>query len=429
MKKNASIISLVIILFSFVSLGVYTYLKHPEKTGCLNDQMISFLQEYIRIDTTHPHPHYDEARAFLKKHAARDNFSYKEIPLPSGNTVLVITYQGTDPRLPALVLNHHMDVVPALNTHEWIKPPFEGAIYNGDIIGRGTQDMKGVAAIHYFALKQIKELNAHHARTIHIFAVPDEEIGGFKGTKEFVESPEFKKLNVGFVLDEGHSSGSDYLLDVKVAERKPIQIEVTCYGSLSHGSRLLCHNSIHELISFLNHIVTLHTEQQHCACSHQPGELTSYNITSLTAGVRRENNHLVLNMVPDTAQATIDIRVPPSRKKQQVITEFEDILHKFPHLQYKILVQAMEEPEISDYNTPLYKTLKKTARQFNLDVAPHFFEASSDLRFYQAQGITGAGFTPFTVQDNIHGTNESVPVEQLIRGKDIMVEFLKEFCR
>lgn len=31
----------------------------------------------------------------------------------------------------------------------------------------------------------------------------DEEVGGQKGMEKFVEHPEFKKLNIGFALDEG----------------------------------------------------------------------------------------------------------------------------------------------------------------------------------------------------------------------------------
>ena len=34
----------------------------------------------------------------------------------------------------------------------------------------------------------------------------DEELGGTKGMKEFVKSNEFRKMNVGFGLDEGITS-------------------------------------------------------------------------------------------------------------------------------------------------------------------------------------------------------------------------------
>lgn len=37
----------------------------------------------------------------------------------------------------------------------------------------------------------------------------DEEIGGLVGMKPFVNSPEFKKLNVGFAFDEGMASPDD----------------------------------------------------------------------------------------------------------------------------------------------------------------------------------------------------------------------------
>lgn len=133
-------------------------------------------------------------------------------------------------------------------------------------------------------------------------------------------------------------------------------------------------------------------------------------------------------MVPDSAQATIDIHVPPTMKKREIIRMLEAVLQQYPHTTYKILAQADEEPELGAYQMPLYCALSKAIAHFNLGAQPHYFEASSDLRFYQVLGIDGVGFTPFTVVDNIHGINESVPVDQLIRAKDIMIQFMRDFC-
>ena len=422
---NKSILVLTVLITC--SIFFVSYWNKGGDFRPLNEQLVSFLQQYIRIDTTHPTPNYDAAIRFLKKQADTDGFKYQEINLPSGKKVLIIVYQGTDPSLPAIALNHHMDVVPA-SSEGWIKPPFAGEIYENNIIGRGTQDMKGIGALHYFALKELKQQGFFPRRTIYIFAVPDEEIGGFKGTKEFVESPQFKQLNIGFVVDEGHASGNDMILDIKVSERKPIQVLVTSKGELSHGSHLECPNAIHELIQFLNKIFLLHREQQKQIGNKQPGQLFSCNITSLTAGVKKEDGHIALNMVPDNAQATIDIRVPPTMKKSEILALFENVMKQYSHLTYKILAQADEEPELGNYQTPLYQALSKVIEKFNLHAQPHYFEASSDLRFYQARGIDGIGFTPFTIKDNIHGINESVPIDQLIRGKDIILEFIKDFC-
>lgn len=36
-----------------------------------------------------------------------------------------------------------------------------------------------------------------------LFVFIDEEVGGHEGMETFVKHPEFKKLNIGFALDEG----------------------------------------------------------------------------------------------------------------------------------------------------------------------------------------------------------------------------------
>lgn len=397
----------------------------------INEQLVSFLRQYIQIDTTHPTPAYDEAIVFLERHFS-NIFSSKQVLLPSGKKVLIISVEGSDKSLKSLALNHHMDVVPA-NPQGWSVPPFAGQIVNGNIIGRGTQDMKGIGAIHFFALKQLVEAGFKPKRSIHIFAVPEEEVGGFKGTKEFVQTEDFKNLNIGYIIDEGHASGIDNVFDIKVAERKPIQIMVETTGELAHGSHLQCTNAIHQLVQFLNEIVKIHNEGREKSDKCQPGQLLSCNITSLTAGVRKEDGHIALNMVPASAQATIDIRVPPTIKKTNVIILLETTIAKFNNpqnkIQYKILAQAAEEPELKNYQSELYCALAKTIKKCVPDsnVQPHFFEASSDLRFYQALGIDGIGFTPFTIKDNIHGIDESVPVDQLIRAKDITAQFIIDF--
>lgn len=423
---------ILIFLLALSGIGIYNLFLHYQGKGAaqapLDQQMVSFLQDYIRINTSQPKPDYDAAISFLKKHAQKDGFECQEVLLPLGKKVLVISFKGKDSLLPALALNHHMDVVPA-NNEGWIKPPFAGEIHNGTIIGRGTQDMKGIGATHYFALKQLKQEGFMPQRTIHIFAVPDEEIGGFTGTKQFVETDLFKQLHIGYIIDEGHASGNEKILDIKVSERKPIQVQITSHGQMAHGSHLECENAIHELVQFLNQIVVIHKEQQRqISAIKKPGQLLSCNITSLSAGVKKENGHVSLNIVPDSANATIDIRVPPTMKKREALQLLEAAMNKFPQLSYKILAQADEEPDLGDHRTILYKALSDAIAQYNLESQPHYFEASSDLRFYQARGIDGVGFTPFTIVDNIHGVNESVPVSQLIRAKDIMVQFIKDFC-
>jgi len=108
-----------------------------------------------------------------------------------------------------------------------------------------------------------------------------------------------------------------------------------------------------------------------------------------------------------------------------VIDMLDKELKPYPHLSYTIAAQADEEPLFNDTKTFLYEALEKSIQSFGYEVRPHYFEASSDLRFYLAKGIDSVGLTPFTVPDNIHGTNESVPLEQLKKADEITDKRIK----
>lgn len=125
-------------------------------------------------------------------------------PVDNESPVVVIEWTGSEPKLPSIILNSHMDVVPVVEKY-WTHPPFGAEIdENGDIFARGTQDTKSIgiqylAAIRVLKRKGIKQLK----RTVYITFVPDEENGGPRGMKGFVETDAFKKMNVAFMLDEG----------------------------------------------------------------------------------------------------------------------------------------------------------------------------------------------------------------------------------
>lgn len=69
------------------------------------------------------------------------------------------------------------------------------------------------------AIRSLKKNNIKLNRTFHVLFVPDEEIGGEDGMKAFVETDDFKNLNVGFVWDEGGPFPTDKMLFVFYGER------------------------------------------------------------------------------------------------------------------------------------------------------------------------------------------------------------------
>ncbi len=125
-----------------------------------------------------------------------------------------------DRRHKTLVLNAHVDVVPARPDQ------FEPAVRNGRIYGRGAQDMKGAAAALLALLKAVAASNRRPDVAWQF--VTDEEIGGEHG--------------VGFLLKQGYTA--DFFLageptDLAIVDRAKgiLWVTVTQQGDPAHGSR------------------------------------------------------------------------------------------------------------------------------------------------------------------------------------------------
>ena len=389
-------------------------------------EMLQFMQEYIKIDTSHPLPNYRKGFLLFERQVRKDGFDMSILKLESGLEVMIISWKGDDSTFPSFLLNHHTDVVP-VQEERWHYPPFEGIIHDNILYGRGTQDMKGVGVCHYFALRKLKKSGIKLQRSVHLILLPHEEVGGFAGGGFFVNTKEFRQLNIGYVLDEGIPSGNDKLLFVKISERKPMQISFISTGFMCHGSRLAAKNAIHELALFLSKVADFQEGQLEKTKDTAAGLLLSMNATSFRAGVIK-NDNVALNIIPADAEATIDVRVPPDMHKREALEKIHEMMKPFPSITYEIKTQASELKFDKNYKTDFYNLLAKSIEQQNITVKPYYAEESSDIRFYLEKGVLGLGLTPFTIKENLHGTDEAVKVSDLQLGEDIFYGFIKSFC-
>lgn len=384
--------------------------------------MIKLLQKYLSIDTSYPNPDYLSVIELFRRQALEDGFLATEILLPSGNPVLILTLLGSSPELPSLALNHHMDVVPVADSALWKFPPFAGTLHDSRLYGRGTQDCKGLGVAHYAALKKFRESGIQQERTVHCIFAPDEERGGFHGTKEFVEHPIFSSLNIGYVLDEGQPSGNDKHLLIKVNERTPLQFRVTSKGKQSHASGLLNENCIHDLINFLADVADIQCEQR-AVSKDEAGSIISMNITSLRAG-----DVLTFNVIPDEAFSIIDMRIPSQISLEEGIAFIDRMIQKRKNIKYEVIATSKERHKPESQDSTLYKTVAQAVAHCGFIAQPLAFEGTTDSRFYSHKGIQSIGITPFCIAPNLHGTNECIYVRDLEQARDIFYTILCAIC-
>jgi acetylornithine deacetylase/succinyl-diaminopimelate desuccinylase-like protein len=134
------------------------------------DPAVTLFRDYLRIKSVQPDPDYDSCLVFLRNQADRLGLKHHTTEMVKGKPIFIMTWPGTDPKLPALLLNSHTDVVPVYPEF-WKHDPFDAVKEaNGDIYGRGTQDMKSVTIQHIEAIYKLKVLQKKtFKRTIHLW--------------------------------------------------------------------------------------------------------------------------------------------------------------------------------------------------------------------------------------------------------------------
>ena len=69
-------------------------------------------REYLRIKSVQPDPDYDSCNEFLTRQAQRLGLDYHITEMVKGKPIFIMTWPGTEPDLPSVLLNSHTDVVP-----------------------------------------------------------------------------------------------------------------------------------------------------------------------------------------------------------------------------------------------------------------------------------------------------------------------------
>uniref|UniRef100_A0A8C2L6I4 N-acyl-aliphatic-L-amino acid amidohydrolase n=1 Tax=Cyprinus carpio TaxID=7962 RepID=A0A8C2L6I4_CYPCA len=285
-----------------------------DKRSLTEDPSVTLFREYLRLKTVHPEPDYDAALRFLERMAEELGLPIKKVEVCPGRVVAIITWVGSRPELKSVVLNSHTDVVPVYEEH-WKYDPFAAVKdADGNIYGRGSQDMKCVTIQYIEAIRRLKAAGKRFSRTIHLTFVPDEEVGGHKGMETFVKLPEFHKLNIGFALDEGLANPTN-AYTVFYGERNPWWITVHCPGSPGHGSRFVENTAAEKLRRVINSFLEFREKEKHRLNTSECltlGDVTTVNMTMVKGGV-------AYNVVPAEMDVSFDLRIPPTDNLQVCI--------------------------------------------------------------------------------------------------------------
>ncbi|HYS37765.1 MAG TPA: M20/M25/M40 family metallo-hydrolase, partial [Pseudonocardiaceae bacterium] len=171
-----------------------------------------------------------------------------------GRSNVVGRIAGSDPSLPAVLVQAHLDVVPA-DPADWTVHPFAGEIRDGYVWGRGAVDMKDMCATVLTVLHDWATVGRRPMRDVVIAFVADEEDTGADGAHWLVERHADLFEGCAAAISESggftHHTNGIHLYPVATAERGTAHLRLTAHGRAGHASRRNNENPVTHLIEAL----------------------------------------------------------------------------------------------------------------------------------------------------------------------------------
>ena len=127
---------------------------------------------------------------------------------------------------PSLILNGHVDVVPAGDLDRWTVPPWEATITRDRVYGRGAADMKGGLCCAIAAVRALRDAGVGLAGSVMIQSVVGEEDGG---------------LGTLAAIERGHTADAAVVLEptelmVAPAQAGALNFRIIVRGRAAHGA-------------------------------------------------------------------------------------------------------------------------------------------------------------------------------------------------
>ncbi|KPJ11163.1 Aminoacylase-1 [Papilio machaon] len=387
----------------------------------MNESTVQLLQEYMRIDTSHEE-NIESAVLFWKRQSNVLGLPFA-VYRPAKKPICVITWTGSDPKLPSIILNSHIDVV-TVAEQEWKHDPFSGYIdENGDLYGRGAQDTKALSITYLEAIRTLKEEGVKLQRTIHVLLMPDEETGGFSGMVPFVETEEFRALNPGFFFDEGMTS-PDGKLYATYQDKRPWQLNITLHGESGHGSAVTDGSAMEKLQRLLDITREFRTQQKRIMSSKEPmdyGSYTTLNVNIIHGGV-------ATNIIPSKVNLVIDMRLSMSAQVSDVNAMIQSWIEQVGNDTELSFIRKIEVSERTtlDGSNPYWVALVEAMREMDLKIEPIVCPATSDMVEVRNKGFPAIGFAyrPYTVS-RIHAADEYINIATFQQGIQVYANILK----
>jgi acetylornithine deacetylase/succinyl-diaminopimelate desuccinylase-like protein len=420
--------------------------------------VVRLCSELISINTSNPtHPEAPAAEYVAEFLASIGIEATGYEPAP-GRRSLIARVPGGGSDLPPLLVHAHLDTVPAV-PGEWSVDPFAGVVQDGYVWGRGAVDMKSMIAAVLAVLKALHDSGRRPNRDLVLAFFADEEAGGNLGAGWLVANhPELFdgcREAIGEIGGFSYTpSGDQRLYLVSAAEKGVYWARFRATGKPGHGSMIHDFNSVSAVCGAVARVADNMFAAGSAASVERflseaarvlgrPGASPEQVLDELgpigrlvrattrdTANPTTVQAGYKTNVVPSTAEATIDVRFLPGHE-DLVRKEIARLAGDDVSIETEFAGPAVEAP----WDVPLLAAMQDALLPSDPSavVVPYMTPAFTDAKWLHRLGIHCYGFCPLQLPPDLdfsslfHGIDERVPVTALNFAADVLDRFLTSY--
>jgi acetylornithine deacetylase/succinyl-diaminopimelate desuccinylase-like protein len=444
--------------------------------GGQSNETAALLVELIRINTSNPPGEEGKLAQFLAQKFRPLGFEIDIIPTPeAGKAHFIARLRGDGSKKPILIAAH-ADVV-GVEREKWSLDPFAGVMKDGYVFGRGAIDFKGGLAVFAQAVMMIAKNKIPLARDIIFLSEADEE-GGKYNTSWLAQS-HWDKLDCEFSLNEGgwiikNPDGKVRYVSISTNDKSGVSLLLTARGTSTHSSMPRPDNAIFTLSRAMAKIadydtkplLTPSTREFFMTLAKTSTPPMSDHFRNLAEGTNPELVkaadqeiskdpllHAIMrntiapvlmnagfrgNVIPGSAEATINFRTIPGTNTEDLIGEIKHVIQD-DRVDVTVATAAIggrttvpRSVQASSQDTDLYGALVSQSKATYPEAAitPYLFQAGTDAGAWRMRGVPVYGIYPFPISaedlTRMHGNDERVSIDSLRSGTDLIYKTLLE---
>jgi len=430
------------------------------------------LAELIAINTTHEYGNTTPAAEAMARRLLAAGFPAGDVLVvgpATANRNLVARLRGTGTRRPILLLAH-LDVVDA-RREDWSLDPFTLTEQDGYFYGRGTSDIKDMAALFVATLIRFKREGFVPDRDIIVALTAGEETGADYNGVQWLLANRRDLIDAAYCIngDSGDPlarAGQRFARNVQASEKVYMSLRLEARNPGGHSSLPTPDNAIYHLAAALTRLAShqfpvrlnditsayferaaatmqpalatdvrgvLRTPPDAAAAARLSGQSPFFNAQLRTTCVatRVEAGHAD-NALPQTARALVNCRLLPDDRPADVVATIRQLVGAAP------VVVTVTDSAVPSPPSPLDPEVMGVLQRVTTDlwpsvpVIPNMETGATDGLYLRNAGMPVYGVSGvFLDADDIraHGRDERIAVRAFYEGAEFTYRFVKALAQ